>query len=213
MTKFSLKITEDNQTISNRITKALRDELIPLLTIVFNKCQKEITLLIQSAIISSDTYQSLSGGQLKAEFGLRDSDERLDQILDFWSKIHAKFEKPRVSNGKIVGGFKIQMIQTDFRDVISTSAATYTTNKGDIINWLEWLLLFGNKTIIKDYNVVFGNFKTSRTGMAIMRNSIQGKWSVPTQYAGTIKNNWITRIIDALDDDINNILIKNFKDI
>lgn len=211
MVRFNLKILENNQTIANRMTKALRDELIPLLTSAFTKSQREISTLIQSSILFSDTYQSLASGQLRAEFGLRDSQDRLDEILSFWSRIYAKFDKPRVSNGKIVGGFKIEMIQKDFRDVIGLPSASFTTAKGDRLDWLEWLLLFGKKTIIKDYNVVFGNFRTSRTGQAIMRPTIQGKWSVPTEYAGTIKDNWITRIIDGLDDEINNILIKNLR--
>lgn len=213
MVKFNLKISEDNKTIANRMTKALRDELIPLLTTAFTKSQSEISSIVQSAILFSDTYQSLANGKLRAEFGLRDSQDHLDEILSFWSKVHAKFDKPRISNGKITGGFKIQMIQKDFRDVIGLPSASFTTAKGDRLDWLEWLLLFGNKTIIKDYNVVFGNFKTSRTGEAIMRQTIQGKWSVPNEYAGTIKNNWITRIIDNLDDEINNILIKNLRNI
>lgn len=211
MVRLNLKILENNQTIANRMTKALRDELIPLLTSAFTKSQREISTLIQSSILFSDTYQSLVSGQLRAEFGLRDSQDRLDEILSFWSRVYAKFDKPRVSNGKIVGGFKIEMIQRDFRDVIGLPSASLTTAKGDRLDWLEWLLLFGKKTIIKDYNVVFGNFRTSRTGQAIMRPTIQGKWSVPTEYAGTIKDNWITRIIDGLDDEINNILIKNLR--
>ena len=213
MVRFNLKILEDNQTIANRITKALRDELIPLLSSAFTKSQSEISALVQSSILFSDTYQSLANGQLRAEFGVRDSQDSLDEILSFWSKVYAKFDKPRVSNGKIVGGFKIEMIQRDFRDVIGLPSASFTTAKGDRLDWLEWLLLFGKKTIIKDYNVVFGNFRTSRTGEAIMRPTVQGKWSVPNEYAGTIKDNWITRIIDSLDDEINNILIKNLRNI
>lgn len=213
MVKFNLKILENNQTINNRILKAFKSELIPVLTNVFEQSQQDITELIHNAIIQSNTYQSLLNGELKAEFGLPDSADRLDDILSFWQKIYAKFDKPRISNDKIIGGFKIQMIQENFRDVLGLSAASFVTNKGDRLDWLEWLLLFGKKTIIKDYNIVFGNFKTSRTRMAIMRQNIQGKWSVPTEYAGTIKNNWITRVIDSLDDDIHNILQKNIKDI
>lgn len=213
MVQINFKLLEDSQTINNRILKALKTELTNGLTKAFQKSQQDITTLIQKAIVSSDTYNSISSGQLKAEFGLPDSDSRLDEILSFWSKIYAKFDKPKISNSSITGGFTIQMIQRDFRDVLGISAASFTTNKGDRLDWLEWLLLFGNKTIIKDYNIVFGNFKTSRTRMAIMRNATQGKWSVPNEYAGTINNNWITRVIDSLDNDINSIIENHIKGI
>lgn len=213
MAMFNLKILENNQTISNRILKEINKELTSRLQIVFEKSQIDISTIVQNAIVNSSTYQSLLSGQLKAEFGLPDSDDRLDEILNFWSKIYAKFDKPKINNNQITGGFKIQMIQKDFKDVLSASASSFVTSKGDRLDWLEWLLLFGKKTIIKDYNVVFGNYKTSRTRMAIMRNTISGKWSVPSEYAGTIKDNWITRIIDSLDEDINQILTQNLKDI
>lgn len=210
--RASLKIIEDNSTISKRIIKELKTQLLPILTYAFTKSQQEITQIVQQAIVNSETYQSLSNGQLKAEFGLPDSDNRLDGILNFWTNIYAKFDKPRISNNQITGGFKIGMIQKDFKDVLGLPEASFITSKKDRLDWLEWLLLFGNKTIIKDYEVTFGNYRTSRTGMAIMRGVTQGKWSVPSQYAGTLNNNWITRVIDSLDQSIMTILEKNIKE-
>jgi hypothetical protein len=210
--KVSLKIIEDNSKISNRIIKELRTQLLPVLTYAFTKSQQDITQLVQQAIVNSETYASLSNGQLKAEFGLPDSDNRLDGILNFWTNIYAKFDKPRISNNQISGGFKLGMIQKDFKDVLSLPEASFVTSKKDRLDWLEWLLLFGNKTIIKDYNISFGNYRTSRTGMAIMKGVSQGKWSVPSQYSGTINNNWITRVIDSLDQSIMLILEKNIKE-
>jgi hypothetical protein len=74
---------------------------------------------------------------------------------------------------------------------------------------LEWLLLEGNKTIIKNQQVIVRPSKFSRTGMALMQESNKS-WKVPSQYAGTIRNNWITRAIDDNEGIINNFLTKAF---
>ena len=78
--------------------------------------------------------------------------------------------------------------------------------KGTDLNWLEWLLLFGNKTIIRDYVVEFGDNPRSRTGRAVMKGVKSGKWGVPPEFAGTKNNNWITRAIESADSEINSIL-------
>lgn len=103
------------------------------------------------------------------------------------------------------------MIQSDYTDVLNSSAAVFKTEKGTDLNWLEWLLLFGSKTIIKDYEVEFGYNPRSRTGQAIMRGVKRGKWSVPYEFSGTQNNNWITRAIDSVESDIYKTLSEAMK--
>ena len=38
-----------------------------------------------------------------------------------------------------------------------------------------------------------------------------GSWRVPASYIGTIENNWITRALSSIEDDIPNVLGKYIK--
>lgn len=204
-------IVESNSEIESKILRALKPEINKYLEKVFAKTKLKITDAIINAITNSPEYNSLISGDLKYEFGLPDSDSRVNSLLNFWKKINTDYKNVSISNNKLSGGFTISMIQSDFSDVINLSAAVFTTEKGTDLNWLEWLLLFGNKTIIKDYVVEFGANPRSRTGRAVMRGVQKGKWSVPSEFAGTKNNNWITRAIDSADSEINSILQEALK--
>lgn len=207
-----LKLQESESQIAKKILEALQPKIDNYLKKIFNKISPKIKELIIDAIKNAPEYSSLLNGQLKAEFGLPDSESRVNSILNFWENVIVEYKEAKVSTrGNLSGGFKISMIQRDFNDVLSSEAATFTTEKNIELNWLEWLLLFGNKTIIKDYNVELGPNPRSRTGMAIMKGAISGKWSVPGAFAGTINNNWITRAIDSVDESINDLLTKAIK--
>lgn len=111
-----------------------------------------------------------------------------------------------MSSVGIKSSFSANLIKSDFTDVLGADAALVQDNiRGYSLPWLEWLLLEGNRTIIPTQSVVIGPNPRSRTGMAIMRESTQG-WNVPSEFAGTINDNWITRAIDDAAQDVNNLL-------
>lgn len=204
-------IVESTNEIEGKILRALKPELNKYLEKVFNKVKSQIVNSVVNAITSAPEYNSLLSGDLKYEFGLPDSDSRVSSIINFWKKINTDYKSISINNNKLSGGFTINMINSDYSDVINSAAAVLTTEKGVDLNWLEWLLLFGNRTIIKDYVVEFGVNPRSRTGRAIMRGVQKGKWSVPNEFSGTKNNNWITRAIDSVDTEINSILKEAMK--
>lgn len=205
--KGSLKLIETKTQINQEILRALLPQVDSYFKSVFNKVSTQIQELIISSIKNAPEYNELISGRLKAEFGLPDSDSRVFSILEFWKNIQVQYRPVKIKNNtNLSASFSINMIKSDYSDVISLSAATFTTEKGSELNWLEWLLLFGNKTIIKDYEIQLGANPRSRTGLAVMKGVISGKWSVPAEFSGTINNNWITRSIDSADGKINKLL-------
>lgn len=202
----SIKLDGGSSEISRLILEALMPEVERYLRKVFDKIQIDIRNIIMEAIVAAPEYSSLLSGTLKAEFGLPDSQSRLETILSFWKLIDIEYRNVTTNGNKLSGGFRIGMIQSDYNDVLGSSAAVLVTEKGKDLPWLEWLLLFGDKKIIKNYNVSFGDHKNSRTGMAIMKGSVSGKWGVPSQYSGSANNNWITRAIDSVDSNIEQLI-------
>lgn len=209
--KFSLKILESNSTITNSILKALIPDVDAYMKQKLQYIRTNLPNLIKDIIVNTDTYSSLVSGQLQYEFGIPDPVSKLDEILGIWaSNVQIKYDPPIISAGKIKSSFSVSIIRSSFDDVLSSDAAlVIDTLRGYNLSWLEWLLLEGNKTIVKNQQVVLSPSKFSRTGLALMRESNKS-WKVPSQYAGTISNNWITRAIDDNESTINNFLTKAF---
>ena len=72
-------------------------------------------------------------------------------------------------------------------------------------------MLRGNDPIIMEHRILFKQTPFSRTGQAIMIPTKSGAWRVPASYIGTIENNWITRALSSIEDQIPNILSKHIK--
>jgi hypothetical protein len=159
------------------------------------------------AITGSDEWQSLKGGKLRAEFGLPDDvDSRLSQILDIWIDSIIVDYKPVTGTTVLRGGITLYMLKTDWIDVISSEAASILTRAGQILPWLEWLLMMGDKIIIRNYDVVMKGGPNSRSGMALMVQKKSGRWRVPPEYAGTTNSNFVTKLLDAMTDPISTIV-------
>jgi hypothetical protein len=209
--RSKISLEESSDQIEEKILRALRPEINKYLKGVFDKVKPQIINIVTNSIINSPEYASLLSGDLKYEFGLPDSDSRINTILQFWKKINTEYKTVSIQNKKLVGGFVINMIDKSYSDVLNLSVSSLTTEKGSVLNWLEWLLLFGNKTIIKDYTVEIGPNPRSRTGKAIMKGVQRSKWSVPSQFSGTPNNNWITRAIDSVIPEINKLFNQELK--
>jgi hypothetical protein len=205
--KASIEILESNTDISKYILNALLPQVNSYFENVFDKASKQIEQIVITSIKNAPEYSSLVSGDLRAEFGLPDSESRVNNIIEFWKNIRIKYNRVKIKNNSTLSGsFTLSMIPSDFSDVINLPSASFTTEKGSQLNWLQWLLLFGNQTIIKDYEIKLGPNPNSRTGLAVMKGVISGKWSVPAEFAGTENNNWITRAIDSAESDINKLL-------
>jgi len=210
--KIVFEIVDSNKTIQENILQALLPDVVDFMDKIIQRIQSEFPLIIRQAIIDTPEYSSILNGQLKYEFGLPDSSSKLSGLLDIWStNLNYAYKKPNISNGRIVSSFSVSALRIDFSDVLYTDYATmYDTLRGYRLPWLEWLVLEGNRTIIDNHEIVFGPSRYSRTGNAIMKKSPQS-WSVPSEFAGDISNNWITRALENIQPEIQNTLDRIFQ--
>lgn len=209
---IDIDIIESTDQITNKILRALLPDVNTYFQKVFDKCKNNISSIISQAIAASPEYQSIQSGKLQYEFGLPDSGSRLSEILAvIQQNITVEYNKPQISKNIIIGSFDLNMIPSDYSNLLSLSSAVLTTEKGSQLEWLKWLLLFGDKTIIKEYVVKIGSNPRSRTGNAIMVGQTSGRWSVPVEFAGTKNNNWITRAIDSVNNDVVELLNNSLK--
>lgn len=197
----SFKLLDSNSDITNQILQSIRSYLQPIFNDTQKSLQKSIPNIVKTALSAEPEYNSLISGQLKYELGVPDADSRIDALFDAWSAGVSVVSKPiTVRGSKLVGGFSLDLIRSDYSDILNLPSATVTDAiSGSVIPWLKWLLLDGSKILVRNYVVQLGPNPRSRTGNAIMTSAAKQNWRIPAQFAGTANNNWITRAIERLD--------------
>lgn len=204
----------NNTSISKEIAKALIPEFKKIMDKTASILKKEIPIILKKHIEKSPEYQSILSGQLKYEFGIPNPSEKLRGLILTWiDNTNVQFTPPSIDGrGMLKTSLSVSMVRIDLSDVLYTEyAAVYDRQRGYVLPWLQWLLLEGNKVIVKDHSVVMGPNQRSRTGQAIMRSKENKFWKVPAQYAGTQNDNWITRCIDSAGPDIETLLYRVLK--
>ena len=201
---ISLNLVENQNEIAKGLNKALLSEINSRLPRVFRKSEKYIKSTVMSAIRNQPEYGALVSGELRDEFGLTNARGKVDAILlTLEDSLYARYKKPFIKGNFINGGFTISMINAGFSDILSMPEAIQMTEKGVPLEWLKWLLLQGDTTIISGYEFKIGGKNSkSRTGGGIMSASVSGSWRVPPDYSGTMSDNWLTRAINSVSDDI-----------
>ena len=208
--KLKVEILESSKEISQKIGQALVPQINAYMTSAMNKIEKQLPDVLKEAIENSPEYSSILGGRLRYEFGIPDPSAKLSGLLEIWTtSVSATHSRAIVdANGKIKSYFSVEMVKADFSDVLGSNYAfVYDNKRGYTLPWLEWLLLEGSVSLVKNHSVVMQANPRSRTGMALMKVS-NSSWEVPSQYAGTISDNWITRSLEAAKDDIYNLIKK-----
>lgn len=149
--------------------------------------------ILYISFFKSETYISLTYGELRAEFGLDENSvnalpELVKKLVSVTVNINAV---PKVNNMVTISiGFG------DYDDIDFAKDGMFVTEKGDIINWLWWLLSAGESEIasIDQYNVYLKQGH-GRSHMAVMIKSVGQSYSVDGYFAGTPHDNWITRTL------------------
>lgn len=190
--------------VSKLINKRVRLERGRALTRIRN--------LTKRAFEQSNEYIALDGGILAAHFGFWSGTEKeiLDTIINIISDaIYDRNDgfKPD-GKGNISGRWRLQLRSDVYTQLFELDDSVIYSAGGDVY-WLEWLLASGNDPVIKDFEILFGSFASSRSGEAIMIPGIE--WSVPSVYSGTFNDNWLTRTFNS--DYFNNGIVRIIREV
>lgn len=205
--KLSVSVLESTEDLSKAVLQALLPDVQKYFDKIYNTIDKNIPNILIESITAQPEYTALINGTLQYEFGIPDPAQRVGDILDTIRAGGFIKNKPvSIRGNTLVAGITLQMIRSDFEDLLSLGSASIETEKGTSLNWLQWLLLAGDSIIISDHMFILGPSQYSRTGMGIMRENKNAFWRVPPEYAGDINNNWITRAIDQASSSIDSEL-------
>jgi len=205
--KINLSLIDSDNQIKSKILDSIREHLNQAFQKARSILAKKIPLEVYKVIVSEPEYQSLISGKLRYEFGIPESAQKVNQIVDLWTRNVVVDVTPiTLGAGGLRGGFSINMIKDNYEDVLTSDDAIVVDQLSQaVLPWLEWLLLYGDKIIVRNYTVQVGPSPYSRTGLAIMKPSKES-WRVPPEFAGTTTNNWVTRALEKLDDTIPNMI-------
>jgi hypothetical protein len=210
--KFSINLIESDSDIKSKILTEIKNHLQQAMVKSIPSIRQLIPNKIKDALMGEPEYQSLINGKLKGEFGLSNASQKVNDVINVWiNNVRITANPITIVGSGVKGGFKLDMIDSSYNDVLVNDGAIVIDGvSGVVLPWLEWLLLYGNKIIVRNYEVQVGANARSRSGMAIMVPS-KKNWRVPPEFAGTTTNNWVTRALSRLDDSILDIIQKEIE--
>jgi hypothetical protein len=197
--KAGFELVESDQQVTRKILRALRTEINKKLVRIATPLVPEIRAVIGATLRAQPEYGSLDNGKLAASFGLSDGKTRADAIIEAWiNNVSVKTKTAKAKGDQISAGVEITGLapgKSAFEDITDLPPAQIQTKNGQTLPWLKWLLNEGDKAIILDHDILFAPIgrRRSRSGKAIMIQKQGARWRVPSEFAGTEGDNWITR--------------------
>lgn len=193
-----LVVTENNTMFRQKVVIEMARQIDKVMVKIVRNIRTDVQATMSKLYRADKVYQGLTTGPLGGMLGLPagQAANMADAIVAAVVNNMQFNYRPVVARGtKISGGLDIGVLQSDFRDILSLPQSAYSSG-GSVIPWLEWLLLRGDQIIIAGYDVDFGNFDDSRSGIAIMIQDKSAAWRIPPEYSGIVNDNWLTRSID-----------------
>ena len=164
--------------------------------------------IVKREISNCPEMKSLNGGVLQFDIGLTRG--QASAVAEGWANAVAGSVNVKlrpISMGKTTtGGITVEIQPSDFSNRLRTElrpiwgdnmeATTYTAEVDSLL--LSW----GDRILIGDYDIEYGSF--GRSGGARMKKKKGASWGiskglsrVPPEFAGTTKNNFLTRTLES----------------
>src|SRR3990167_10011542 len=164
---------------------------------------------VEKAIINSPEYQGLLYSRgMYSEIGYPQLRSFLLNMVETIVKnVDIEINKFRVIGERVEGGLNIGILKDDYSDILNLPGGDYSTEKGENIPWLSWLLFQGTRKVIAGYHYFWSpktGQRSSRTGEGIMIQG--GDWEISSEFAGTAENNFLTRALRPLDSKLSSFL-------
>lgn len=175
-----------------------------------------IKRLVANSLRNSNFYRNFTtGSDLVVGLGVPAGEEKIrieaviNAIVD-----NLKIGLNKRGTNQYIGSISIyvELNEAVYSYITNIREANITTEKGENIPWLKWVIIDGDTIIIKNYDVM-QNIGLGRSGGGIMVKSSNVSYRIPTEYSGTLEDNWITRAIEDAETSLNKIIENIFKDL
>jgi hypothetical protein len=211
---ISLRLTDSDNVFTRKVLGATATKLNGFMIMAQQPIKEAVSELVVQIIGECPEIQSVRSGKLRNELGFVSPDYFISGLLMALAEdIEVTFTKLQVTGSSIIGGLSIGVVTSDYSKLLNISEASYKSATYEI-PWLNWLLTKGTNVVIANYHIEYGTTKEfilrSRTKNALMKPG--GQYSIPSQYAGTPDNNFITRALYNSEDRIAKIIQEKFEE-
>jgi len=219
--------------LANKIKTEISSVLNKPFTIAQASVKKQLVEILEKKLMASAELQSLLNGRLRYELGIENPAPIISAIVDSLKNgVQVTFSgidrnlKMNMSILVLAPDYINKLLLIPGTSYVSTTNASafgptgrrvqgfyrqrpLSAGTDNAIPWLNWLLTAGPYLLVAGYNVKFGSFPGGRTGGALMRQTTSVGWSIPTQHAGTSEDNFITRALLGMEQEVENVLKQN----
>lgn len=206
--KLQMVTTADS--FADKVTKAIYYEVTKKLgTKDFQDAIRRGTkAILRKHLLEHETYQSMVAydGKLRAQLGVINSESAMNSLVRTWvDSTTVSIRRPKIIGHRVLGTvLTVKAIQADYQDVLSQAYASYTTEKGQQIPWLDWLLTKGVGILVASHTAmrIPSPSVRSRTGTNTIMIKTRGRgWGVPEEFAGTPDDNYATQaVVNAMPE-------------
>jgi len=193
------KLTISKSEFKNNVQEALKKKISRQTGTIQASLNENIDNIVLNRLISA--VPTIQGDEYY-QLGVPDINERIQSII----RVVAANSTVVVTagSGKSFFTINIGVLNGDYSDLLSLPEAVFQDeNKRGltvILPWLEWLLLNGTQPVV-DKSFYDNKPQYARVpGGGFMINN--GFWSVPASIAGTSEDNFLTRALRSIEDDI-----------
>lgn len=206
MLNGKIKILDSDIVIQRKILDSLKSGLKLIFNKSRSKIESEVRNIVVEAISNCPEIQSLRAGKLRLDFGLSD-DPTSEIIYAIANSTFVSFKDFKLQASGTSVALNIYVQPSDFQNLLSLPSSNVSTEAGDSLPWLQWLLTAGDAIIITGYSVEYKTSPNSRSGGAIMVPN--GVFKVDSSFSGTVEDNFISRAINKYQDRIREAVEKN----
>lgn len=183
------------------VKKEISKGLMSSMNLITESIEFALQTLVQDRLMTAPEVQSIASGPLRVQLGLPDGASRIASIIELWAD---SIEVTYVKALSDFGGIIIDFVDKDYGMALSLPAADFTTEKGVSLPWLRWLLLEGDRPIVNSYSFKPSRFGRTKGGIMVKREN--ASWKVPAQAQGTANDNFATRALENIQDEIDVIV-------
>lgn len=209
---MSLKLTVGPIDFSH-FERAINNRLAYIISERLNRAAREVRThlprLVERHIYSSHETDLIMRGKERHELGLVSPQTVIDNIIDRiveFATVHVVEPKPYA--GVISGSLFVALLRKDYIDALRADGATFVSEHGFDVPWVEWLLLKDGEKAVLGFRYVDKVTVHSRTGKGVMEEVSGSSWTVPESIQGDRGDNWLLRALQGIQQEIGQIMAR-----
>ena len=195
----------DIRKAEQRVQEALMEEGLKRLVKNKKSVKRQLETALRGWAAESAQLKSIQDdtfGSLKGTFGL--TDELANAAASAIASTISKCLAVEIQARKQLIIVSYVFVTDHFRELLELSVASFATKVGTRIEWLDWLLNYGDTVIVSGYE--YTPSTSGRSGLGTMTGG-QG-WRVPPELSGTTFDNFIHHLFDEREKELGVILTR-----